>query len=252
MNFDKRTRKPITDEPLTFKRINEAIEHRLSSISLEFSMGFDFIKKLDRTVTFFGSARTMPGEKDYEKARELAKRIATEIKYDVVTGGGPGIMEAANRGAFEAGGRSYGMSIKLPIEQVTNPYVHRTMTFHYFFSRKVCLMFSAEAYVFFPGGYGTLDEFFELITLVQTHKIEPVPIILVGTKYWKELYSYLNKNLCKQDRIDPEDIELFTITDDLDEIIEIIKKAPVRTMADTTTQLQEINDQNLKNQSDCS
>lgn len=220
--------KTYTDKPLTLKELNEEVENRLEKITEEFTKGFDFIKNCESSVTFFGSARTEEGDEDYEKCREIAKRIAEELKYSVVTGGGPGIMEAANRGAYEAGGRSIGFTINLPMEQVTNKYLTDHLGFHYFFSRKVCLSYSAEAFVYFPGGFGTYDELFELMTLVQTKKIEKVPIILVGKDYWTEFISYLKTNLLDEKKIDEEDLNLMTITDDIDEVIEIIKNAPKR------------------------
>lgn len=137
-------------------------------------------------------------------------------------------MEAANRGAKEAGGRSIGFNIELPKEQNINPYVTESLSFHYFFTRKVSLSFSAEAYIFFPGGLGTMDEFFELATLVQTHKIDKVPIILVGDGYWKTLESFMKNNLLARDMIDEEDLDTFTITDDEDKVLSIVKSAPMR------------------------
>lgn len=223
-----RPHKPEVQETFNLEKINEAMNSRLDVIEQEFKAGFDFIKENSKSVTIFGSARTLPKEKDYQMARELGRKISEELGYTVVTGGGPGIMEAGNRGAQEAGGNSMGMTIKLPMEQVTNPYLTGHMDFKYFFSRKVCMSFSAEAYVYFPGGFGTLDEFFEILTLVQTNKIEPTPIILVGKKYWKGVDKMIKKFLLKGEKIDPQDIDLYTITDDLDEVIEIIKKAPVR------------------------
>ena len=137
-------------------------------------------------------------------------------------------MEAGNRGAHEAGGKSLGLDIQLPHEQNANPYTTDSVSFYYFFSRKVCLSFSAEAYVFFPGGFGTLDEFFEILTLVQTGKITPVPIILFGKSYWKHIDKVIKKLLLKKKLIDPQDPKLYTITDSIDEAVEIIKQAPIR------------------------
>lgn len=215
-------------KPLTLLEMAEAAKKRVAIISKEFSDGFEFLKNYPRSVTFFGSARTKEGEEDYEKARRVAERIVNELHYSVITGGGPGIMEAANRGAFEAGGNSLGLTIKLPIEQNVNPYITDQVDFYYFFSRKVCLSFSSEAYVFFPGGFGTMDEFFEILTLVQTNKIPDTPIILVGKEYWSNLRSFFEKHLRDTGKIDPEDLDLYEITDDEDEIIEAIKKAPVQ------------------------
>jgi uncharacterized protein (TIGR00730 family) len=220
--------KTYTDKPLTLKELNEAIESRIEVITDEFTRGFDFVKNCENSVTFFGSARTEEGSPDYEKCREIAGRVAKELKYAVVTGGGPGIMEAANRGAYEAKGRSVGFTINLPEEQVTNKFLTDHLGFYYFFARKVCLTFSAEAFVYFPGGFGTYDEVFEIMTLVQTNKIEKTPIILVGKEYWTKFKNYLKENLLDEKKIDPEDLELFTITDSVDEVLDIIKEAPKR------------------------
>jgi uncharacterized protein (TIGR00730 family) len=179
-------------------------------------------------VTFFGSARTDENDSNYRKARSLANRIVKELNYAILTGGGPGIMEAGNRGAHEAGGKSAGLTIELPHEQLSNKYLTDEIRFHYFFSRKVCLSFAAEAYVFFPGGFGTLDEFSEILTLVQTGKIERVPIILVGRAYWKNLEHFFKESMIQNKMIEEDDLSLFTITDDEDEIIDIIKNAPIR------------------------
>jgi uncharacterized protein (TIGR00730 family) len=137
-------------------------------------------------------------------------------------------MEAGNRGAHEAGGESLGLTIKLPMEQVTNPFLTEHLDFNYFFSRKVCMTFSAEAFVYFPGGFGTLDELFEILTLVQTGKIPKTPIILFGKKFWKNLDKFIKKNLLKSEKIDKVDLNLYTITDDINEVLEIIKNAPLR------------------------
>lgn len=215
-------------KPITLLEIAEAAKKRVAVISKEFSDGFEFLKNYPRSVTFFGSARTNEGEEDYEKARRVASRIVNELHYSVITGGGPGIMEAANRGAFEAGGNSLGLTIKLPAEQKINPYITDQVDFYYFFSRKVCLSFSSEAYVFFPGGFGTMDEFFEILTLVQTNKIPETPIILVGKEYWSGLENFFKKHLEETKKIDKEDLNLYIITDDEDEIMEAIKRAPVQ------------------------
>lgn len=215
-------------EAMTLKKLNESINRRLENINLEFKNGFDLIKEISKSVTFFGSARTLENEKEYQNAKTLAKRISTELGYAIITGGGPGIMEAANRGANEASGKSVGLTIKLPSEQVTNKFLNSHLDFEYFFVRKVLLSFSAEAYIYFPGGFGTLDELFEILTLVQTDKINKVPIILFGKKYWKDLDKFIKNNLLKKERIDADDMDLYTITDNMDEIIEIIRQAPIR------------------------
>ena len=226
--MDKEQSKKPKYNSISFKDIEKALNKRVADIGNEFRDGFNFIKKHNRTVTFFGSARTGENDGDYIQARSLGSRIVKELDYAVVTGGAIGIMEAGNRGAFEAGGDSLGLNIELPNEQNFNEYLTDHMEFHYFFSRKVCLSFSAETYVFFPGGFGTLDELFEILTLVQTGKIEKVPIVLVGSYYWNNLDSFIKENLLKNGKIDPEDINLYTITDNEEEVIDIIKNAPIR------------------------
>lgn len=229
-NQDQRPRKVIQESPLTFKELSIEITERLKNITNEFKEGFDFIKTYNKSVTFFGSARTLENEKEYQKAKSLAGRIVKELNYTIVTGGGPGIMESANRGAFENGGNSVGFTIKLPMEQVTNSYLTSEQKFYYFFSRKVCMSFSAEAYVYLPGGFGTFDELFEILTLVQTNKIEKVPIILYGNNdFWNKFDSFVKENLLKNETIDSEDTELYIITEDENLVMNIIKNAPIRT-----------------------
>jgi len=218
-------------EPLHRDEVEKNIKERVGRINNEFVDGFKFIKKHPKSVSVFGSARFGEGSELYERARSLAKAIVEELKYDVITGGGPGIMEGANRGAKEAAGKghSLGLNIELPFEQVLNPYVEESLSFYYFFSRKVILTFSAEAYIYFPGGLGTLDEFFEILTLVQTRKIPRVPIILIGNKYWGRIDKVLREMLFKEyDAIDEEDLALYRIVETNDEVIDIIKNAPIR------------------------
>ena len=223
----KRPHKHLSSQPLTLPELEAQIKKRVNNISKEFIAGFDIIKDTPKTVTFFGSARTLPSEKDYQDAYTLAKEIA-QLGFAVVTGGGPGIMEAANKGAFEVDGNSFGFTIQLPKEQRTNPYLNKTINFDYFFTRKVSLTYAAEAYVYFPGGFGTLDELFEILTLVQTKKIVPVPIILFGSFFWNPLEKFITEYLVSKGKIDPYDMSLFTITDSIEDAIEIIKNAPIR------------------------
>jgi uncharacterized protein (TIGR00730 family) len=218
----------MDNKPLTLLEMSEAVDKRVSLIAQEFRSGFEFVKNYPRSVTFFGSARTKETDEFYKKARGLAARIVNELHYSVMTGGGPGIMEAANRGAFEAGGNSLGLTIELPREQATNQYLTDSEDFHYFFSRKVCLSFSAEAYIFFPGGFGTLDEFLEILTLIQTGKIPKAPMILIGASFWNPLEKFFKEVLVENKSIEEKDISLYTITDDENEILQIIKSAPVR------------------------
>lgn len=237
--MDKKTvnvpSKELNITPLTAEEVQDACQisdpssPRGLRVNQEISGGLDFIKKYPRSVTFFGSARFKEGTKYYEKARSIARKIVEKTGHTIVTGGGPGIMEGGNRGAQEGGGNSLGLGIELPTEQRINPYVTDSVLFYYFFTRKVSLAFSAEAYLFFPGGFGTLDEFFEILTLVQTRKIEKVPIILVGKDYWEPINKLIKELLYdKFKTIDKEDLGLYTVTEDEDKIVEIVKNAPLR------------------------
>ncbi len=227
----KRVNVPATQLPikmLSRADLEEAARKRVLLIDKEFSRGFEFLGKYPKSVTFFGSARLGEHTKDYQHVRGIARRIVEDLGYAVTTGGGPGIMEAANRGAYEAGGNSLGLTIELPHEQSTNPYVTDFVDFFYFFSRKVCMTYSAEAFIYGAGGFGTFDELFEILTLIQTKKIPRVPVILTGSKYWKPIEAVIKKQLLDAYRtIGEEDLKLYTITDDVDEIISIIKGSPV-------------------------
>lgn len=220
---------PAAPPPTDFR---SSFNWRMFRIMAEFVDGWDFLANYKKTVSVFGSARFEAGNKWYEVAKELGALLAKE-KYAIVTGGGPGIMQAGNQGAFEAGGESIGLNIQLPTEQRVNPYVNRGIGFHYFFVRKAMLSFAARAYVYFPGGYGTLDEFFELITLIQTKKISiGVPLILVGKEYWEPLAAWIKSQILEQFKaIDPEDLNLFKIVDTAEETMAIIRTAPERTDA---------------------
>lgn len=213
--------------PLDFR---SSFHWRVFRIMSEFVDGWQFITDYKNTVSILGSARFTEDNKWYQVARELGGLLAKK-KIGVVTGGGPGIMEGGNRGAYEAGGESIGINIKLPFEQRTNPYITKGQPFYYFFIRKVMLFYTAQAYVFFPGGYGTLDEFFEMITLVQTHKIdrETVPLILVGKEFWSPLVQYLNEMVYeKYKAVDKEDLHLYHLVDTAQEAFDIITKSPPR------------------------
>ncbi|MEX0748729.1 MAG: TIGR00730 family Rossman fold protein [Candidatus Saccharimonadales bacterium] len=204
---------------------NDDIRIRMKRIHSDFESGFRIIQNHPNTVSFFGSARFDEHNEYYQQARHLAKRIAQELGITIVSGGGRGIMEAANRGAHDVNGDSVGMTIELPYEQVTNEFVTHSSDFYYFFSRKVALAFAARAYVYFPGGFGTMDEFFEILTLKQTGKIKPIPIILVGSSFWQPLLDYIETTLQKQNQtIGENDTQLYTLTDDFDEIIKIIEQ----------------------------
>lgn len=213
---------------LTKSEMHKVAAERVAEIAREFTAGFEFLEDYPKSVTFFGSTKVREGDPYYESARALSVRLVKELGYSIVSGGGPGIMEAADRGAYEAGGNSIGLLIKLPNGQPTNPYIKKSISFYYFFARKVSLAFGAEVFIFYPGGFGTLDEFFEIITLIQTQKIPRVPMICVGSKYWNKMKDFMKELMLEKGMIEEGDIDLFTITDDHDEIVEIIKKAPVQ------------------------
>jgi hypothetical protein len=196
---------------------------RLFKIIGDFIDGFEVMPNYLPSVTIFGSARVKEGNKYYEAARELAFKLSKK-GFSIVTGGGPGIMEAANRGAFEAGGNSIGLNIKLPKEQKPNKYLTEILNFNYFFSRKVMLVKYATAFVLFPGGFGTLDELTETLTLMQTKKLKPFPVILYGNEYWNGFIQWLNDVVAKDGYINKEDTELFKQMDNIDEIVDYINQ----------------------------
>ncbi len=196
---------------------------RVLRIMGEFVESFETLSHVGPAVTVFGSARTKSSDKYYKAAVALAKQLATH-KIPVITGGGPGIMEAANRGAAQGKGTSIGLNIELPHEQKGNDFANVPIHFHYFFSRKVCFVKYSVAFVFMPGGFGTLDELFEVLTLVQTERIPKFPLILFGKKHWAGLLKWLKAELRERNKfIAPLDLELLTLTDDVDEAVEIIR-----------------------------
>ncbi|HCG77094.1 MAG: TIGR00730 family Rossman fold protein [bacterium (Candidatus Ratteibacteria) CG_4_10_14_3_um_filter_41_18] len=195
---------------------------RIFRIMAEFVEGFETLSNLGPAVAIFGSARAKKSNKFYQKAEKLSRLLVKE-GYAVVTGAGPGIMEAANKGASEAGGKSVGLNIELPMEQASNPYVKTLLTFHYFFCRKVMFVKYARAFFVFPGGFGTLDEFFESTELIQTKIIEPFPVILFGKKYWQELFRWFEETLIINDYIRVKDMEIFHIVEEPQEAIKILK-----------------------------
>ncbi len=215
--------------PLSRKDIHaDTTKRHLDEINKEFKNGFEFLRKYPKSVTIYGSARSKPDSREYKLALELGHRITKELKYAVVTGGGPGIMEAAHRGARDAGGKAVALGISLPHEANINDFATDRLQFTYFFSRKTMLAFAAEAYVFFPGGFGTFDELFSTLTLIQTRKIPSVPVILVGSYFWNDLTNFIEKKMLKQQEVISDyDRDIYKVTDDLDQITEIIRTAPI-------------------------
>ena len=196
---------------------------RVLRIQSEFVEGFGLLSELGAAVSVFGSARTRPGNADYAAAEELGAALA-RAGYAVITGGGPGIMEAVNKGTSEAGGVSVGLGIELPFEQRLNDWVDIGIQFRYFFARKTMFVKYAQGFVVFPGGFGTLDELFEALTLVQTHKVTSFPVILYDTAYWSGLLSWVKDTLVSAGNIAPSDVDLLHVTDDVDEIVDIIEQ----------------------------
>ena len=191
---------------------------RVLRIQGEFVAGFDALAKLPKAVTVFGSARTKPEDASYQMAEELGRKLA-ECAYAVITGGGPGIMEAANKGAHEGDGLSVGLGIELPHEQGLNKYVDLGLNFRYFFARKTMFLKYSQAFVCLPGGMGTMDEFFEVLCMVQTGKVTNYPIVLMGTEYWSGLLEWIKNTLAEDGYINEDDQELFLLTDDPDEAV---------------------------------
>ncbi len=199
-------------------------DQRLERIKAEVDRGFDALRDVDDGVSIFGSARIEEGHRWYELCRETAACLSRD-GFTVITGGGPGLMEAANRGAAEAGGLSVGLNIELPMEQETNRFVNRGLEFHYFFARKLMFVRYARAFVIFPGGFGTLDELFEGLTLMQTHRIQLFPTILVDTKHWEPLLDWIDEGLRETGLIAPPDMELLVTADTVGEICGYVNKA---------------------------
>jgi len=196
---------------------------RVFRIMGEFVNGFDALATITRGVSIFGSARTKQGNEYYDAARETGRLLA-EAGFEVITGGGPGIMEAANQGAREAGGVSVGCNIELPFEQIPNPFQTHELTFKYFMVRKTMFIKYSNAYVIFPGGYGTMDEIFEALTLIQTRKIRNFPVVMFGSSYWKGLLSWLQSTMLSEKNINPEDLGLMYMTDSPSDAVEFIVK----------------------------
>ncbi len=197
---------------------------RVFRIMAEFVEGFDELSKLGPAVSIFGSARIKPDNPYYILAEHTAAQLV-KAGYAIITGGGPGIMEAANKGAYQQGGRSVGLNIQIPEEQLANKYQNLSLDFRYFFARKMMFTKYAHAFVIFPGGFGTMDEFFESLTLIQTLKMSRFPVILVGTRFWQGLIDWIKHSMLKEGCIDKEDMDLYILTDDSDEILDIIEKS---------------------------
>ena len=220
---------PIFEHERDFRN---SFHWRVLRIMSEFVDGWNFLADVKKSVTIFGSARFPKNYRWYREARKLGRLLADQ-GYSVITGGGPGIMEAANKGATEGGvaGDSFGLDIKLPFEQRANPYVEKGASFHYFFVRKVMLAYSAQAYVYFPGGWGTLDELTEIVTLIQTRKISvKIPVILVGKHFWKPFLKWIEGSVQKDYKaVSPKDTNIYKLVDTAEEALKIIERSPQRT-----------------------
>jgi uncharacterized protein (TIGR00730 family) len=218
----KRQRQPgywqLTDDEVLLRSPEPEDEYKTSDswrvlrITSEFINGFDELATITQGVSIFGSARTPENDEMYVSARETARLLA-EADFEIITGGGPGIMEAANRGAFEAGKMSVGCNIELPFEQLPNPYLTKSLSFKYFFVRKTMFIKYSNAYIIFPGGFGTMDELFEALTLIQTRKIRNFPVVLFGSTYWRGLLAWLTSTMLHEKNISPEDLGLILLTD---------------------------------------
>jgi uncharacterized protein (TIGR00730 family) len=216
---------PTQDEQLLESPRHDEFRHtdtwRVFRIMGEFVEGFDELASLTRGISIFGSARTKPEDPNYQAAQETAALLARE-GFAVITGGGPGMMEAANRGAFEAGGLSIGCNIELPFEQSINPYQTRSLRFRYFFVRKTMFVKYSLGFIIFPGGFGTLDELFEALTLIQTRKIRNFPVVLFGSAYWNGLLTWIKDFALKEGKISEQDLKLVHLTDSPSEVVKII------------------------------
>ena len=210
-------------EQFLVDNLNIGESWRLFKIMGEFVEGIDTLNEIGPAVSFFGSARIKPSDSIYKKAEKLAELFAKN-NFAVITGGGGGVMEAANKGAAEAGGTSVGLNIILPFVQKPNSFANVKIDFKYFFIRKVMFIKYAAAYIILPGGFGTLDELFEAVTLVQTRRIKPFPLILVGTDYWSGLIDWIKTKLLSEKRISPEDIDILQVMDEPEEIVKTVQK----------------------------
>jgi len=204
------------------RRTHEALANDVSLIASEFLAGFQAVQEIDRpAVSIFGSARVLEGSPAYDSARATGRAFA-EAGFAVVTGGGPGVMEAANRGCQEAGGLSVGFNIELPLEQGLNPYCAIGLTFRHFYARKVMFVKAAEGFVIFPGGFGTHDELWESLTLIQTGKIGHFPVVLFGSEYWEELLGWIEERMLGSGYVSPGDLDLLSLTDEPEDAVELV------------------------------
>lgn len=224
--YDKPNNNYLNREQFIVNEIQAGDTWRMFRIMAEFVEGFEQMKGVGHSVTVFGSARSKDSDLRYQIARRFGK-IMAERNITVITGGGPGLMEAASRGAFESGGKSVGLNIELPLEQTHNPYLTKVVTFRHFFIRKVMLVKYSSAFIIFPGGFGTIDECFEALTLIQTMKIKPFPVIMVDKKYWGGLWEWVKDRMLKEGMVSPADLELVTFLDDpveiADKVVESIE-----------------------------
>jgi hypothetical protein len=219
----KMVKKPYIDKIDLVNDFTKEDPWRVFRIMSEFVEGFEVLSKIGDAVSIFGSARTKPEAKYYKLGEEVAYHVA-KAGYAVITGSGPGLMEAANKGAKRAGGQSVGLNIHIPCEQKSNKYVDTLLDFRYFFIRKVMFVKYAKAFVILPGGYGTLDEFFEAINLIQTARINKFPVVLFGSKYWKGLLDWLKDGVLESGNISKEDLNIFSVVDEPEQVAMVIKK----------------------------
>jgi uncharacterized protein (TIGR00730 family) len=215
--------KPVSERQYIIDAMTAQDAWRMFRIMAELVEGFERLADTSPAVTIFGSARVAPGHSEYQLAEHLA-RLLVQKGFAVLTGGGPGIMEAANKGAAEAGGQSVGLNIELPFEQKPNAFTNIQLNFRYFFVRKVMFVKYAMAYIVMPGGFGTVDELFEAVTLIQTNKIKPFPVVLMVRDYWEGLLRWLRETALAQGRICARDLDIFQVTDDPEEAVEIVER----------------------------
>ena len=221
--MQKRKTSDVPEKQFLLDAITVHDSWRLFKILAELVDGFEALSDIYPAVSIFGSARVRPGDEPYERTVIIARRLG-EMSFNVITGGGPGIMEAGNKGAREGGASSIGLNIMLPLEQEPNPFSNVKLDFQYFFVRKVMFVKYAQAYIGMPGGLGTLDEIFEALTLIQTRRIKPFPVILVGRDYWSGLIDWIKGTLLEQHYISDTDMDLFSVMDDPDEVVRTIKR----------------------------